>query len=302
MRLRSVLLGAGNALGREILRQGAEYDISFLAPKPEGGAWTADSLTELVTQVRPDVIINLAYYFDWFQLGQVEPQRFAAQEQAVSQLASLCQQHGCTLVHPSSYRVFDGFRATAYSETHECNPLSPRGQALLRMEQQVAEQCQKHVIVRFGWLLDDSREGLLGRVLERARTGQVLEMADDRRGNPTPVADAARIIIAILKQLDCGVQRWGTYHYGGQEASTSMAVAESILQEAVAWESTLAQEITAHPHADFADAQIEPQHGVLDCKKISHTFGIKPRSWRTGMAELLDSYYRRMALEQANAK
>lgn len=295
MRLRSVLLGAGNALGQEIIRQGAEYDISFLAPRPEGSGWTPDGLTELITQVRPDVVINLAYYFDWFQLGQVEPQHFARQEQSVEHLAGLCQQHGCILLHPSSYRVFDGFRATAYGEQHECNPLSPRGQALLRMEEQVAKLSEQHIILRFGWLLDDSAEGLLGRVLERARAGQELEMADDRRGNPTPVADAARIFVAVLKQLDCGTQRWGTYHYGGQEASTSMAVAESILHEAVAWESSLPQQITPRPHAHFADAQIEPQHGVLDCKKISHTFGIKPRSWRTGMAELLDSYYRRIA-------
>lgn len=294
MRLRSVLLGAGNALGQEIMRHGAEFDISFLAPRPEGGAWTRDGLTDLITQVRPDVVINLAYYFDWFQLGRVEPQRFVQQEQAVSHLASLCQQHQCILLHPSSYRVFDGCRATAYNEGYECNPLSPRGQALLRMEQQVSSLCERNIIIRLGWLLDDSPEGILGRVLERARTGQTLEMADDRRGNPTPVSDAARVFIAILKQLDCGVERWGTYHYGGQEASTSMAVAEAILHEAVSWESSLGQEIIPRAHAYFPDARIEPQHGVLDCKKINHTFGIKPRSWRTGMAQLLDSYYRRI--------
>jgi len=54
----------------------------------------------------------------------------------------------------------------------------------------------------------------------------------------------------------------------------------------------LSQEIVARAHADFADAEIEPQHGVLDTRKITHTFGIKPRAWRTGLADLLDSYYR----------
>jgi dTDP-4-dehydrorhamnose reductase len=47
-----------------------------------------------------------------------------------------------------------------------------------------------------------------------------------------------------------------------------------------------------HAHASFPDAMIEPQHGVLDSLKITQTFGIKPRAWRTGLAELLDSYYR----------
>lgn len=294
MRLRLVLLGAGNALGQALIRHGAECDISFLAPRPEQGVWTPASLTELIDDVRPDVVINLAYYFDWFQLGRVVSDKFAPQEQAVQRLAQLCKHYQCVLLQPSSYRVFDGYRATAYNEQHECNPLSPRGQALLRMEQSVRAICSKHIILRFGWLLDDSLEGMLGRVLQRAQAGGAMEMADDRRGNPTPVEDAARVIIAILKQLDCTAPLWGTYQYGGQEAATTLAVAEAILYEAKAWDSSISQEVIPRPHAHFEDAAIEPQHGVLDCKKITHTFGVKPRAWRTGMAELLDSYYRKL--------
>ncbi|MFV3016928.1 NAD(P)-dependent oxidoreductase, partial [Pseudomonas sp. KHB2.9] len=32
---------------------------------------------------------------------------------------------------------------------------------------------------------------------------------------------------------------------------------------------------------------------VLACKKILHTFGIKPRAWRAGLPALLDRFYRR---------
>jgi len=31
---------------------------------------------------------------------------------------------------------------------------------------------------------------------------------------------------------------------------------------------------------------------VLACKKILHTFGIKPRAWRSGLPPLLDRFYR----------
>ncbi|MGH8329816.1 MAG: NAD(P)-dependent oxidoreductase, partial [Pseudomonas sp.] len=36
----------------------------------------------------------------------------------------------------------------------------------------------------------------------------------------------------------------------------------------------------------------EPQHAVLACKKILHTFGIKPRAWRAALPGLLDRFYR----------
>jgi dTDP-4-dehydrorhamnose reductase len=49
---------------------------------------------------------------------------------------------------------------------------------------------------------------------------------------------------------------------------------------------------TAQAHAASPDAAEEPQNAVLACKKILHTFGIKPRAWRAGLPSLLDRYYR----------
>ena len=84
------------------------------------------------------------------------------------------------------------------------------------------------MLLRFGWLLDDSRDGVLGRVLQRLEQSEAILLADDRRGNPTPADDAARVILAVLKQLDCQAPLWGTYHYGGHEASTPLLVAQAL--------------------------------------------------------------------------
>lgn len=292
MHMRLMLLGGGNALGQSLIRLGAEEDIAFLAPRPPEAGWDTASLTQLLDETRPDALVNLAYYFDWFQCETVSEERLAAQERAVERLAELCQHHEIRLLQPSSYRVFDGGRATAYSEKEEPAPLGIRGQALWRIEQRVRAVCPRHVLLRFGWLLDDSVDGTLGRFLQRAEDQRELFMADDRRGNPTPVDDAARVIIAILKQLDCTAPLWGTYHYGGLEATTPLALAQGILTEARAYRPQLLDDITAQAHAVLPDAGDEPQHAVLACKKILHTFGIKPRAWRAALPSLLDRYYR----------
>jgi dTDP-4-dehydrorhamnose reductase len=292
MRMRLMLLGGGNALGQALIRLGAEDDISFLAPKPPESGWEPASLTQLLDETRPDALVNLAYYFDWFQSADFCAERFAGQVRAVERLAELCQHHQILLLQPSSYRVFDGARVTAYSEKEEPRPLGARGQALLEFEQLVRRACPQHVLLRFGWLLDDSSDGLLGRFLQRAERDEVLYLADDRRGNPTPVDDAARVILAVLKQLDCASPLWGTYHYGGHEATTTLALGQAVLSEARQLRSNLLEEISAQAHASRADAAEEPQHAVLACKKILHTFGIKPRAWRTGLPALLDRSYR----------
>tara|TARA_R110000868_G_scaffold284976_1_gene545399 strand:- start:2506 stop:3384 length:879 start_codon:yes stop_codon:yes gene_type:complete len=290
--MRLMLLGGGNALGQALIRLGAEEDINFLAPKPPASGWDPASLTQLLDDTRPDALINLAYYFDWFQAEGVSEAHFAAQERSVERLAELCQHHQIRLLQPSSYRVFDGVRATAYGEKEEPQPLGLRGRALWRFEQRVRASCPRHVLLRFGWLLDDSANGLLGRFLVRAAEDSPLLLADDRRGNPTPVDDAARVIIAVLKQLDCQTPLWGTYHYGGHEATTSLALGQAVLSEARNFRSNLIDELSPQAHSARADACEEPQHAVLSCKKILHTFGIKPRAWRSGLPSLLDRYYR----------
>ncbi|MHA6495165.1 sugar nucleotide-binding protein [Pseudomonas borbori] len=292
MRMRLMLLGGGNALGQALIRLGAEEDISFVAPRPPESGWDPASLTQLLDDTRPDALINLAYYFDWFQAEAIDPSRIEEQERTVERLAELCQHHDIRLLQPSSYRVFDGSRVMAYSEKEEPAPLGVRGQALLRLEQCVRTTCPRHVLIRFGWLLDDSPEGLLGRFLQRAECEETLLLADDRRGNPTPVDDAARVILAVLKQLDCQTPLWGTYHYGGHEATTALALGQAVLSESRSFRSNLVEEITAQAHAIRPDVLDEPQHAVLACKKILHTFGIKPRAWRSGLPSLLDRYYR----------
>lgn len=292
MRMRLILLGGGSALGQALIRQGAEEDINFLAPRPPEAGWDTASLTQLLDDTRPDVVINLAYYFDWFQAAQVDEATLAPQERAIERLAELCQHHDMVLVQPSSYRVFDGARTMAYGEADDPNPLEVRGQALWRMEQSVREICPRHVLLRFGWLLDDSLKGVMDRFLKLAEHQQELFLADDRRGSPTPVDDAARVLLAVLKQLDCAAPLWGAYHYGGHESTTPLALGQAVLAEARTRRELAVCELAPQPHGATPDARFEPQNGVLACKKILHTFGVKPRAWRAGLPALLDRYYR----------
>jgi len=292
MHMRLMLLGGGSALGRALIHQGAEADVSFLAPRPPEQGWDSVSLTLLLDETRPDALVNLAYYHDWFQLEAPDAARLAIQERATERLAELCQHHQIILLQPSSYRVFDGTRATAYSEKDEPLPLGSCGQSLLRIEQAVRAICPRHVLLRFGWLYDDSTDGLLGRFLQRAERESVLELADDRRGNPTSVDDAARVMLAVLKQLDCRAPLWGTYHYGSHEATTALAFAQAVLGEARVHRRLAVEDILGRPHGAVPGAAEEPQHAVLSCKKLLNTFGIKPRAWRAGLPGLLDRYYR----------
>ena len=153
--------------------------------------------------------------------------------------------------------------------------------------------CPKHVLLRFGWLLDDSNEGILGRFLARAERDAELMLADDRRGNPTPVDDAARVMLAVLKQLDCAAPLWGTYHYGGHEATTTLALGQAVLTEARNLRALKVQEITPGPRRPSRCGGRAPARGAGLQKSSIHSASSPargarcPHSWTvtTAMAD-----------------
>lgn len=291
MRMQLLLLGGDNSIGQALLAQSVEENIRFHVPKMPQGGWNYANLSTILEKVKPNCIINLAYYFDWFQAREVDTEKLKQQINMIESLTQLCQQQEIILFQPSSYRVFGGTRITAYNEEDEPLPISILGQALWRIEQIVADGCPKHIILRFGWLLDYNPEGKVGRLIKRAKTFPDIQLADDRRGNPTPVDDAARVILGILQQIDCNTALWGTYHYGAMEATSSLAWGQIALTEARSYDQTITEKVIAKPHTEFSDASVEPQYAVLSCKKILYTFGIKQRAWRAAIPELFKDFY-----------
>jgi len=283
--MRLLLVGSDNALGQALLRQAAGQAVDFVClPAPDEG-FTKNSLTAHLDKERPQAVLNLASYINGLAATELPEQ-----ERLSRYLADYCAKHDVILLQPSSYLVFDGTRAMAYDEQEPLAPLGDVGKAFARMEEQV-RSCEKHILLRLGWLLDESKGGHLERFLKQAKLGGKVLAADDRRGSPTTVDDAARVLLAILKQLDCRAALWGTYHYGGHEASTALALYQAVLDEAKAFHPALSATLLPTPHELCLGSQEEPQHAVLSCKKILETFGIKPRAWRVGLADVLARYF-----------
>jgi len=289
MRMRLLLLGSDNPLGQALLRLATSEGIDFTSLPAPCSDWTKESLADFLREGRPAALVNLAHYLPC--LAALNSTRQREQEQLSRSLADYCGQQDIFLLQPSSYRVFDGSRTIAYEEQEVPTPLAECGQCLVRIENEIRMRCPQHVLLRFGWLLDESRGGHIQRFLQQAEQGGALAVADDRRGNPTLVDDAARVLLAVLKQLDCDAPLWGTYHYGGTEASTALALHQAILEEAGRFHPALHAELLPTPHELCPDAREEPQHAVLSCKKILQTFGIKPRAWRVGLKDVLARYF-----------
>lgn len=289
MRMRVLLLGAESSLGQALLAQAAAEFIQLEAVERPDQGWQPEMADQLLAGAKPDLVLNLAFYREQFQLGVADTPTLQQQKNFDERLIHGCAANAVTLVMLSSARVFDGDKASSYTEKDEVNPTGSLGRLQAQLEQSLRTQCPRHLILRFGWLLDGAAEAPLARLVAGLQVNAPLELAEEWRGNPTPVGDAARVLLSVLKQLDCAAPLFGTYHYGSSEATTWISFAHCVVQELIG-RGTLTGDVTIQPvsFASRPELRGQPQNAALMGRKLLMVFGIKPRSWRSQLPALLD--------------
>lgn len=159
--------------------------------------------------------------------------------------------------------------------------------ALLEMERETREN-HRHIILRCGQLFSIQGDDFASSLLEKGREQQAIELDMQRLLDPTPVDDIADVLLAIMRQVACSDDLYGTYHFSGVEPVSSYAFAEVLFAEAGQYE-------------DLSDVTLQSQEGGMmpdvwavssDNTLLFHSFGIKPKPWRQGISRLLKRYYR----------
>lgn len=187
-------------------------------------------------------------------------------------LADACKSRDITMLQLSSCYVFDGRKQQAYITSNPGQPIGLLGQCQWEMEQYLRANLPRHLILRTGWSLR--------RFIRLLTSGSERLLLSSRyQGQPTATEDLNRVITAILQQLDCGAEGWGTFQYAGAEEVTLYELGQ-IIQETL----ELAQPAQLVDDGE-AWSRLEPENATLGCLKIRNTFGIKQRSWRQDIAD-----------------
>ncbi|MDO3723033.1 sugar nucleotide-binding protein [Marinobacter sp. chi1] len=190
-------------------------------------------------------------------------------------LAECARDRDIALFQLSSCYVFDGRKQRGYITSNPGQPFNELGNWQWECEQALRTLLPRHIILRTGWSL--SR--FIRKVQASASAGNALSMPGRCRGLPVAVADLARVMAAVILQLDCGAEVWGTYQYAGAEEVNLYELGQVIVGLPGIPESTRVVD-------DVPDwAQLEPLNTTLICTKIRNTFGIKQQPWRSFLAD-----------------
>lgn len=255
----------GQFLSRSLSQQGLMYKSIALESRDKLPAMSAGRPFFVLTPSLLDVV-DLEHAEFWLERAQ--------------------EMDACVILL-SSMAVYRYRAGMALAEDDEEFADSELAQQVVALEAK-ARQNERHVILRAGQSVSLQGEDFASQILARAREQQPLDMDMQRLFCPTPADDTADVILAMMRQLVCSDELFGTYHFSGVEAVSSFAFAEVLLAQAGQYE-------------DFSEVKLGSQEGGMmpavwtsesDNTRLFHTFGIQAKAWRQGVSRLLQKYYR----------
>jgi dTDP-4-dehydrorhamnose reductase len=275
--LTDVVSPLGKTLEHELERE----SFKLLAP---GAAidWTnPTSFANYLNEHQVDLVLNCRGWEEAYHSGGQSPLL-----QTAESLSITCSAEGIPLIHFSSYSVFGADVKGTHSEKDAVAPLNETGHAFAAAEQQIA-QVPKHIILRLSWVIGAYGDNLLTRLLSAYLAGASVSVNRQLRGAPTALSDAARVAVALAKQISCGADNWGVMHYCSSDSCTQDEFAEQLLQLLIQQ-----QLLTAEPSLTLVDEEPEnePLSAILGCRRVRDYFGVQARSWRPSLLPLVKQW------------
>ena len=123
-----LITGSAGQLGKEFKEILPKRDLQFVAP-PEAECDITNfvQIKEVISQTKPDIIINCAAYNNVDEAETNPEPAYFVNSKAVENLAKICKEKNIFLVHYSSDYVFDGKKGDLYTEDDTPNPLNVYG-------------------------------------------------------------------------------------------------------------------------------------------------------------------------------
>ena len=227
--MRVFVTGVAGQLGHDIMNELYRRDLegigSDIAPAysgiQDGSAVTTapyypmditdgDSVSRVLTQVQPDVVIHCAA---WTAVDAAEeeeniPKVRAINAQGTRNIATVCKQLDCKMIYISTDYVFDGQGTTPWEpDCKDYSPLNIYGQTKLDGELAVAELLDKYFIVRIAWVFGLNGKNFIKTMLSLSQKYDTLRVVSDQIGTPTYTLDLSRLLVDMA-----ATEKYGYYH------------------------------------------------------------------------------------------
>lgn len=278
-----LVTGASGQLGQALRDIAPGYrNIEFyFASSSEADVTDSTSLEKVFSKIKPDYCINAAAYTAVDKAESDNENAHKVNVEGAANIASICKEYNTVLIHISTDFVFDGNKATPYTEEDETNPQGIYGMTKRDGEVEIQKNLKEHYIIRTSWLYSHYGNNFMKTMLRLATEKQALGVVNDQTGTPTYAVDLAEAIMAIINS---GKKEYGIYHYSNEGETTWYGFAKKIFEV-----NGIVIDLKPIPTEAYPTPAKRPSYSVLDKSKIKKVFGIEISDWEDALIAYNDN-------------
>ena len=290
-----LLFGKDGQLGWELQRSLTPLGKIHAFGRGEVDLNDGDMIKNIITRLKPSVIINAAAYTAVDKAEQDQDNCFAVNTDAVSVMAEEAQKRNALLVHYSTDYVFDGKNEQGYSEDDIANPLNIYGKSKYQGERAVQQSGADYLIFRTSWMYATRGENFARTILKLAGERQELQIVNDQYGAPTSaelIADiTALALYKVLNDADNRQKYNGIYHLTAAGSTNWFDYASYVLKLAGNKGMSFKldqQKLSGIPAEQYPAPAKRPKNSYLNTDKIKSVFGIHLPDWQYHVQRLIE--------------
>ena len=207
-KVKIAITGKNGQLAKEFIKLLSKKGLNFIAfDKSELDISDFETVRKRLKETKPDILINCAAYNLVDKAEEDRKNCYLTNTKGAENLAKLCSEIKCKIVHYSTDYVFDGKKNSLYIEKDTPNPLNYYGKTKLEGENKIKEHCENYLIFRVSWLYGKGNNNFVMKFLNWAKHNDTLQIAENEVSIPT---SAKRVAAITVKALANGLK--GLYH------------------------------------------------------------------------------------------
>jgi len=282
---RILVLGGKGRLGAALARKwSATHAVSALA-RPEIDIADLDALESLLKTARFDVLVNGTGLTNVDRCETARDEATTVNTLAPGVMARAAAEKNARFIHISTDYVFDGQKASPYTEEDATHPLSHYGHTKLAGETAALAPSPRHLAVRVSWVFGPDKPGFADMIIDRALANEAVEAIADKTSCPTFTEDVADWLEPFL----AGGLPGGLYHACNSGACTwrdyGQHALDCAMQAGLPLRARTVNPISLASMKNFSAPR--PPHTAMTTDKLTAVTGLTPRPWREALAEYI---------------